>query len=277
LKKLLDSRIRIALLVAIVAAAISIPALAIGSSSSSPDIHATKKKKGKRGPRGPRGKQGPQGVQGLPGTPGKDGARGPSDVYEAFNSGGGTGVAGVQVTLPAGNWVVGSSAEAENFVTTDAPTPLPANPPDGAGECDLFSNQDTNGGDSHLFTVPGHGFTITDTTAGQHQFKGGATTVTPEGVFRLPSGGTVVLLCFDFDATGGGPASTGVGGSDVTGMLYLAFHIHAVQAETAHAGAAATRRPSRLRGCGTTRAELARCAGVRLDPRSDRRPRPPLG
>ena len=184
----------------------------------------------------------------------------------------------MQVTLPAGNWVVGSSAEAENFVTTNAPTPLPANPPDGAGECDLFSNEDTNGGDSHLFTVAGHGFTITDTTAGQPQFTGGATTVTPEGVFRLPTGGTVVLLCFDFDATGGGPASTGVGGSDVTNMLYLAFHIHAVQVATTHPTAAsATRRPSRLRGCWMSRAELARCAGVRLDPASDRRPRPPLG
>jgi hypothetical protein len=276
LKKLLDSRIRIALLVAVVAAAISIPALAIGSASSAPGVHAAKKKKGRRGPRGKRGPQGIQGVPGKDGVNGKDGPRGPSDVYEASNPNAEAGISGVQLNLPAGNWAVDSSAEVQNFVTTNAPTPLPANPPDGAAECDLFSDEDISGGDGHLLTVPGHGFTVTDSTAGDPQFKGGVATVTPEGVFRLPTGGSVVLECYDYDAASAQPSGTAAGGSDAPEMHFLGFHIHAVQVAAAHAGAAATRRPSRLRGCGTSRTALARCAGVRLHG-SRTGPHPPIG
>jgi hypothetical protein len=274
MRKLFGSRFRTAALVAVVAAAISIPALAIGSSSSPGGVHAAKKKKSKRGPRGPRGPKGAQGPAGKDGVNGGTGPRGPSDVYEVSEPNGDFSLAGVQLQLPAGNWVIDGSAEAQNFNAATAPTTPPAPAADGTAECDLFSNQDTADSTGHLATVPRSGFTVNDTTNGQPTFKGGATTITPEGTFRLPSGGSVLLACFDYDSTGNGDMGTQTGGSDTTDMLYTSFNLRAVQAETAHPPAPFAKRPVRLAGCrGTTRTALARCAGVHLGPN---RPRPPI-
>lgn len=251
MRKLLDSRIRIALLVAVVAAAISIPALALGSASSAPSVHAAKKKKkGKRGPRGKRGKRGLQGPPGKDGVNGKTGPRGPSDVYETVGADG-TGVTGVELTLPAGNWAVDGEMQLENAATADAPNQPTANH-DGNAECDLASQEDPGDSSFQFVNVPATGFTIDDAATGSKNVIGGDASATPEGVFRLPSGGTVSFACFDSDE------------SDQTGMLYLDPHIRAVQVATAHSGSPVRRQPRRASRChGGPASPLSRCAGRR--------------
>jgi hypothetical protein len=194
------------IVVAVVGALISIPALAIGSSnhpsgaSNGAQIASGKKKKtalrgprGVPGPRGPAGPVGPAGAKGDPGpqgdpgpkgdtgTPGSPGPTGPSDTYEGRNNSPGP-VEVASATVPAGDYVIVAKALAENAAAAN----------NGLAQCILAAGGTTL--DTARATVAANGSTFGSAHTG-------SATLTNASIAHLPTGGTITESCQDFVGT----------------------------------------------------------------------------
>jgi hypothetical protein len=177
-----------------------------------------------------RGHQGERALawnqRGLPGAVGPVGPAGPSDAYSVQGDSNIQGQNSVSLTLPPGSYIATGGCTAGIEQTSGGRTPLTIGLARAVLTVGPSLSSQSSTLDERQASVPNQG--ATGILLGSY-VQYGATVLSNNGSFTLPSSGTLSETCTD----GGTPAPT-VGGSDVSNIDYGGLYLTAIRVASLH-------------------------------------------